>query len=302
MGWRGSRKEEPGAVRSGKPPGVLWLALLGSMLVHGALGILLMWRLAASMEGEWAGSSTSVQWVSLIEAPSFQEASSKAPEKDPSLGDPHPGGREEAGLIPVESIQKPFLEKIRRGEATSTSRQQGIPQDPGGFGSESEKARAKEDPRLPGDPPLSSTGPGHRALVLEAYLQALYRNLAQYREYPFWARLRGLEGVVVVGFTLDREGHLLRSWVVTSSGHRSLDRAALRTLERVERYPPLPREVPGDHLTLRVPLVYRLVTAGLPGDGSSTDGIQEPEGTALSHWSAEDGFIEGGGKTTLSLP
>ena len=50
--------------------------------------------------------------------------------------------------------------------------------------------------------------------------------------YPLGARLRGEEGVTVLRAHVDRYGKAVRVDVVTSSGHRALDRAAQRAVRR----------------------------------------------------------------------
>ncbi|MBK7878279.1 MAG: TonB family protein [Planctomycetes bacterium] len=51
-------------------------------------------------------------------------------------------------------------------------------------------------------------------------------------DYPEGARRRSEQGTVTCRLTLDREGFVLEVALVTSSGHRELDDAAVRTLKR----------------------------------------------------------------------
>ena len=57
---------------------------------------------------------------------------------------------------------------------------------------------------------------------------------------------RGQRGVVQVFFSLDRQGRVLESRVVRSSGANALDEEALALLRRAQPFPPPPPEFPGD--------------------------------------------------------
>lgn len=59
-------------------------------------------------------------------------------------------------------------------------------------------------------------------------------SLVLYRpplEYPRRPHRRGIEGVVRVGIEIGAGGTVARTWVITSSGNRELDRAAVRNLK-----------------------------------------------------------------------
>lgn len=51
-------------------------------------------------------------------------------------------------------------------------------------------------------------------------------------EYPFGARIRGEEGVVVVSVMLDDSGRAVKVTITKSSGYRSLDMAAVKALKK----------------------------------------------------------------------
>ena len=76
--------------------------------------------------------------------------------------------------------------------------------------------------------------------------------------YPAAAERRGQTGVVQVFFSLDRQGHLVDSRVVRSSGVAVLDEEALALLRRAQPLPPPPPEFPGEPVTLIVPIRFNL--------------------------------------------
>lgn len=83
----------------------------------------------------------------------------------------------------------------------------------------------------------------------------LLAHLEKYRRYPAAARARREQGVVHVRFRINREGRLLSTEVLRSSGSTVLDRAALDTLRRAQPLPAIPPEKP-DSLELTVPVEF----------------------------------------------
>jgi TonB family protein len=51
-------------------------------------------------------------------------------------------------------------------------------------------------------------------------------------QYPYGARIRGEEGVVVLTAVLDNTGHALDILIAESSGHHALDRAAIKAMKK----------------------------------------------------------------------
>jgi periplasmic protein TonB len=81
--------------------------------------------------------------------------------------------------------------------------------------------------------------------------------------YPEVANRRGQTGTVYVYFILDRQGHLLDSRVIRSSGVAALDEEALALLRRAQPFPPPPPEepgnpdMPGNPVPLNVPVNFQ---------------------------------------------
>ena len=85
-------------------------------------------------------------------------------------------------------------------------------------------------------------------------LALLERN----KRYPEAAQSRHQEGVAQVFFSLDRQGRVINSRVVRSSGAGALDDEALALLRRAEPFPPPPPELPGARVDLMVPIRFNL--------------------------------------------
>jgi len=91
-----------------------------------------------------------------------------------------------------------------------------------------------------------------------SYGAVLLRWLERYREYPRAARLRRIEGVVVLRLTIERSGRLAEAAVAESSGSPLLDDAALAMARRAAPMPPLPRGEGVERVVMLVPIAFRL--------------------------------------------
>lgn len=81
--------------------------------------------------------------------------------------------------------------------------------------------------------------------------------LERNKRYPAEARAHHEQGQTQLGFTLDRQGHLVASWIVHGSGYSALDAEALALVQRVQPFPPPPPELTGP-LTLTVPILFNI--------------------------------------------
>jgi len=93
---------------------------------------------------------------------------------------------------------------------------------------------------------------------LKAYLTEVHRLLEKQKDYPWMARRQRQEGLVVLRFTIGKDGDIAGQKIARSSGHEALDGAAHETLRKVGRFPPLPSSLGRSQLTIAVPLTFRL--------------------------------------------
>lgn len=84
--------------------------------------------------------------------------------------------------------------------------------------------------------------------------RSLVAHLERSKRYP--DRARGLSGVARLAFSIDRQGRLLGSRIVRSSGSPVLDSETLAMVRRAEPFPPPPPDVPEDQLSFVVPIRY----------------------------------------------
>lgn len=86
----------------------------------------------------------------------------------------------------------------------------------------------------------------------------VHEAVQPYFEYPLLARRQGWEGEVRLMLRVEADGRLSVLRVLSSSGHRLLDRAAVEALDRLARLPDA-RGLPHMGMETELPVRYRLV-------------------------------------------
>jgi periplasmic protein TonB len=86
----------------------------------------------------------------------------------------------------------------------------------------------------------------------------LMRQLQRSKRYPASAQAHKEEGVVLLSFSLDRNGHVLAHSIARSSGHADLDNEVLEMIMRAEPLPPFPESMPQARIDLTVPIRFSL--------------------------------------------
>jgi protein TonB len=94
--------------------------------------------------------------------------------------------------------------------------------------------------------------------ALQGYLREICKLLEKHKDYPWMARQRHIQGVVVVVFTITSGGQIESYRISRSSGQDLLDEASRDTIRRVGKFPPFPAELNRQNLTIEIPLAFRL--------------------------------------------
>ena len=129
--------------------------------------------------------------------------------------------------------------------------------------------------------------------AIQTYLGLVFQKLESYKRYPRAAERSGLNGRVVLRFTVRCDGEVVAPEVVEVVGHNSFRDAALRTLKRVGQLPPFPSDIQRRELLVEVPISYQLEDRISPG---TTEAKEELVGQLLrraAHGDAEAQFSLG---------
>ena len=92
------------------------------------------------------------------------------------------------------------------------------------------------------------------APAIASWQQAVVARLARFQHYP--AQAKGATGVTNLGFSVDRQGHVLNSQIIKRSGSAVLDAEALSLMTRAAPLPPPPAAVPDTDLTFVLPIRF----------------------------------------------
>jgi protein TonB len=86
----------------------------------------------------------------------------------------------------------------------------------------------------------------------------LFKQLQRFKNYPSGARARNEQGVVILAFTVDRDGHVLARQIVTGSGYPDLDAEVLTMVERAQPLPAFPASMSQAQQDFSVPIRFSL--------------------------------------------
>ncbi len=126
----------------------------------------------------------------------------------------------------------------------------------------------KTPPKAPPAPPPKTIKPSRpitsfadqtaTASIRNAYLQKVREKIVAERYYPRRAKKLRHTGIVTIAFTIVADGSILDITVTRRSRHPDLDRAAVKTLERIGRFDPIPKALHTRSLKVDVPIRYIL--------------------------------------------
>ena len=119
-------------------------------------------------------------------------------------------------------------------------------------------AVAQQTPPEPQQAPTEAPAvPSQEAApAIASWQQAVVARLARFQRYP--AQAKGATGIVNLSFSIDRQGHVLNSRIIKSSGSAVLDAEALSLLTRAAPLPAPPAAVPDSDLTFVLPIRFGL--------------------------------------------
>jgi protein TonB len=160
---------------------------------------------------------------------------------------------------PVEKVEKEQEEKVEaKGE--EQIEQKAEPKPPEEQPREAVAVTTPPPPdqtRVAALPAAPVQGQPMDARAMQAWMGRLSALLERNKRYPKEALSRREHGVAQVFFSLDRQGHVIDSRIVSSSGSSALDAEALAMLQRAQPFPVWPAGHSGlDRLDLTVPVRF----------------------------------------------
>lgn len=114
-----------------------------------------------------------------------------------------------------------------------------------------------EEPRPPA-PRTTARVQGGAPHIEPTWATALLKRLQQFKRYPRVAQARDEQGIVLLAFSVDRNGRVLTHHIAKSSGHADLDDEVTAMIERAQPLPAFPASMTQATLDLTVPIRFTL--------------------------------------------
>lgn len=152
----------------------------------------------------------------------------------------------------VANVRAPHLVAKRSAVPSKKPREVPVPRAAASPENSPEPAAVAANTEVPSGP-RGGAIPGS---VISAYVVKIVTLLNQHKLYPQEAIDREQEGKVVLEVTLGADGQVKEAKVVQPSFYEVLNQAALRTVQRIARFPPPPDPQQDFHFT--APLQYRI--------------------------------------------
>jgi len=258
----------PEALRGARPPSALspvrWpLVVVLSLAVHLAAWAMLerAWQ-AVHAASPPAPAAPAVQLRLVAAAPRIpppappQPQPPEPPPPEPPTERPPPPARPQTPPPPAKRPEPPPKKRTVHKPRPPAPRPRPAPPKPPAPPPVVAAPAAAPAPPEAAEPVAAAPAPlpQHR---IDAYLARLQALIRKRLHYPARARRRGLEGEVLLDLEIAPDGTIQAVQVHRGSGHRALDRAAVRTLRAIANAGPPPGERTGP-LALQVPIRFRL--------------------------------------------
>ncbi len=91
-----------------------------------------------------------------------------------------------------------------------------------------------------------------------SYTVLIRKEIMHNWRYPQEAREYLLEGILLVVFSVGRNGEMIQIQILKTSGHEILDMEAVRAIRKAAPFPPFPEHITASRLNIRANFDYRL--------------------------------------------
>ena len=163
--------------------------------------------------------------------------------------------------VPVETVE-PVEPEPDHGVVVEHAAEFGPVEDSSGVAPVEESGAADTDLAGSGADVVSGSGDGTSGGGASgfalSYIATLQNWLEKHKTYPFRAKSKRQQGVVLLYFVIDRAGRVLDHRIEESSKYRLLDEEAIEILERAQPFPPFSEDVKDERLEVIVPIQFSL--------------------------------------------
>lgn len=121
-----------------------------------------------------------------------------------------------------------------------------------------EQTKPKEQTKKEQTPIKSSTAQPKNNAIKNEYLANLRDAIDANKRYPKVSKRLQEKGNVLVSFRIFKNGTINNITLVTSSGKKRLDRAAIKAVAKIKKYKKFPKELQKDFIDLTLPIKFEL--------------------------------------------
>jgi protein TonB len=163
--------------------------------------------------------------------------------------------RQQAAPVPQEQLKQPQQKIEEKVEPPPV-----VPNAEAVLPNEDQKPLEKPKEQIIPPAPVTTAPPPPRpsAAQMTSWHRQIAIQLERHKNYPPAAQARHETGIATLAFTIDRQGRVVSSRVVHSSGSASLDEETLATVRRAAPFPPPPFNLSGVTFDFTVPVRFDL--------------------------------------------
>jgi periplasmic protein TonB len=154
--------------------------------------------------------------------------------------------------------QKPVPEAEKQPDQPKIEEPPPPPATPADIALPEPKPPEKVEEERPPAPRTTARVEGGAPRVAPSWQADLVRHLQQYKRYPSGSQAKREQGVVLLSFSVDRNGRVLTRRIVQGSGHADLDQEVMEMIMRAQPLPAFPPSMTQAKLDLTVPIRFSL--------------------------------------------
>ena len=118
--------------------------------------------------------------------------------------------------------------------------------------------KPKEELEPPAPQTTAPPRPRPSAAQVASWHRKIVKQIELHKGYPPAARTRRQTGTAQLAFTIDREGRVVGSRIVSSSGVAALDHETIATVQRAQPFPRPPSNMPGEVFDFTLPIRFNI--------------------------------------------